>query len=99
MGARTLYGSREKCVVDGVAVDAPPKAFQTDLRIDLRPARPPPTVEDEAADQHRSPEDGSPDPDRVADEPCDDNRKQKGGIDPENEHGFSTESAHASRAN
>ena len=64
------------------------------LGVDLRLARTPPTVEDEAADQHRSPEDGSPDPNRMADEPRDDNRKQKGGIDPEDEHGFTTESAH-----
>src|SRR3954453_20913264 len=34
----------------------------------------------------------------MADEPCDDNRNQEGGIAPENEHGFTAESAHASRS-
>lgn len=33
----------------------------------------------------------------MADEPCDDNREQEGGIAPKNEHGFTAESAHASR--
>jgi hypothetical protein len=63
----------------------------------VRPAKPLPSVEDEAANQRRSPEDGSPDSDRMANESCDDNRKQEGGIAPENEHGFTAESAHASR--
>lgn len=68
-----------------------------DLGVDLRPAKPLPSVEDEAGDQHRSPQNGSPDPDRMADEPCDDNRKQEGGIAPENQYGFTAKSAHASK--
>jgi hypothetical protein len=42
----------------------------------LRLAKPPPCVEDEADDQRRSPERGGPDPDSMADEPCNDDREQ-----------------------
>ena len=68
-----------------------------DLGVNLRPAKPVASVDDEAGDQHRSPQNGGPDPDRMADEPCYDNRKQEGDIAPGNEHGFTAESAHASR--
>lgn len=61
----------------------------------MRLAKPPPSLEDEASDEHRSPENGGPDPDCLADEPCDDNREQEGGVGPEYEDGSTAESAHA----
>lgn len=50
------------------------------LGVHLRLAQPPPSVEDEASDDHPSQENGSPDPDRLADEPCDDIQSPTGAV-------------------
>lgn len=59
-----------------------------DLGVDLRLAEVPSSVEGEAADQYGSLEGGGPDPDGLAEESCDDNREQEGGIAREEEHRF-----------
>jgi hypothetical protein len=48
-----------------------------ELRAYPRLAKPPPSVKGEASEKHHSPENGGPDPDRMADEPCDDDREQE----------------------
>jgi hypothetical protein len=65
------------------------------LGVNPRLAKPPTSVEDETSDDHRSPENGGPNADRLANEPCDDNREQEGGIGPKYEDGSTAESAHA----
>jgi hypothetical protein len=55
---------------------------------------PSPDVEDKAADEHPSPENGGPDSDPLADEPSDDKRQKDAGICGEEEEGSTGESAH-----
>jgi hypothetical protein len=52
------------------------------LGVNPRLAKPPTSVEDETSDDHRSPENGCPNADSLANEPCDDSREQGGGIGP-----------------
>lgn len=57
-------------------------------------AAPSPDVEDDATNEHDSPEDGGPDSDPLADEPRDDNRQKDGCIGSEKKEGSTGESAH-----
>lgn len=67
----------------------------TALGVSLRLAKPPSAVEDETSYDHRSPENGGPNADRLANEPCDDNREQESRVAPKYEDGSTAESAHA----
>lgn len=67
----------------------------TSLGARLRLAKPPSGVEDETSDDHRSPENGGPNADRLANEPRDANREQESGVAPKYEDGSTAESAHA----
>jgi len=64
------------------------------LGVNPRLAKPPTSI-DETSDDHRSPENGGPNVDRLANESCDDNREQEGGIGPKYQDGSTAESPHA----